>query len=145
MVVRIKQSEIIISYYEEKKKKKFDAFTNLSDFIMEQFSNWLNSYTKAFNKVYRRKGGLFIDYIKRSEVTKDGDLTSFIYYVHRNAVHHGLTKRIGDWKHDSYGMILDGRTSFLLSDFVIGWFGSRESFVSFHEQPVSLKNIQIDL
>ena len=73
---------------------------------MEQFSNWMNGYTKAFNKMYDRKGGLFIDYMKRTEAETDADITSFIFYIHKNAVHHGLSKKIGDWSFDSYQSIL---------------------------------------
>ncbi len=36
--------------------------------FMERFSNFLNSYTKSFNKANNRKGALFMDYLKRSVV-----------------------------------------------------------------------------
>ena len=144
LLVQIKNADNIIYYYEFKKNKKFVVGTDLADFVMEQFSNWLNGYTKAINKVYDRKGSLFIDYLKRSQVNKDGDLTSFIFYIHKNAVHHGLTKRMGNWPHDSYNLALNQSPSFLNSDFIINWFGSKESFVRFHEQPVGLKDIDFD-
>lgn len=143
LIVQVKAADTIIEFYKERKHKIAGALTDLPDFIMEQFSNWLNSYTKSFNKVYNRKGSLFIDYSKRSQVQKDGDLTSFIFYVHKNAVHHGLTKRIGDWQHDSCNIILTQKESFIRSDFIIDWFGSVESFRRFHDQPVGLKIIQI--
>ncbi len=97
LLIRIKDKKLIAPYFELKKKKKFKAIENsLPDFIMEQFSNWLNGYTKALNKMYNRRGGLFMDYLKRSVVEKDTDFTTFIFYIHKNAVHHGICKKIGE-------------------------------------------------
>jgi hypothetical protein len=70
--------------------------------FLERFSNLLNSYTKAINKVNKRKGALFIDYLKRSKINKDSDFTSYIWYVHKNEIHHQLAKVIGEWQYDSY-------------------------------------------
>lgn len=95
LVIRVRPELDLIKHFEAKKNKSFNSSEHiLSAFVMEQFSNWLNGYTKAFNKMFKRKGGLFMDYLKRSEATKDSSLTSFIFYVHKNAVHHGLTKQI---------------------------------------------------
>ncbi len=145
LLIRVKSDEIIITYFELKKKKRFNALTDsLSDFIMEQFSNWLNGYTKAFNKMYSRKGALFIDYLKRSCVKEDCDFTSFIFYIHKNAVHHNLSAKIGEWKHDGYNSIVSTKPSLLLRDEVIKWFGSVELFIKFHAQPVQIKLIDFE-
>ncbi|MCF3109969.1 hypothetical protein LL912_14400 [Niabella sp. CC-SYL272] len=47
-----------------KRKGSFSNGDRMPSFVMQQFSNWLNGYAKAFNKRYRRMGGLFMDYIK---------------------------------------------------------------------------------
>ncbi len=36
-------------------------------FLMKNFSNCLNAYSKAFNKVYNRKGALFLNTVKRKK------------------------------------------------------------------------------
>jgi len=145
LVVRVKSEAELLDLFLIKKKKPFNSNENfLPDFVMEQFSNWLNGYTKAFNKFHKRKGGLFMDYIKRSEATRDSSLTSFIFYVHKNAVHHGLTKEIGDWQFDSYNSIISTKPTELKRDEVIEWFGSRSQFIDFHKQPVDLKHEDID-
>ena len=142
LLIRIKNEEIITSYFELKKKRKFDSkLHSLPDFIMEQFSNWLNGYTKAFNKMYNRKGALFIDYLKRSSAEKDTDFTSFIFYVHKNTVHHGITQKIGEWKYDGYQALLSEKPTLLLRKEVIDWFGSKEQFVKFHDRPIVLKKM----
>lgn len=112
---------------------------------MEQFSNWLNGYTKAFNKMYNRKGSLFIDYLKRSAAETEPDINSFMFYIHGNSVHHGLTNKIGQWPYDSYPVILSEKSTALKRSEIIEWFGSREQFIKFHDQPVHIKKIFTDL
>ncbi|MEO5985129.1 MAG: transposase [Ferruginibacter sp.] len=141
LLVRIKPMETLQVYFKNKKSKTFNELVNdMPDFVMEQFSNWLNGYTKAFNKMYNRKGGLFVDYLKRSEALTDADISSFIFYIHKNAVHHGLTKQIGEWTYDSFQLILSEKPTSLLREGIIGWFGSKKSFIDFHQQPVEIKN-----
>lgn len=112
---------------------------NFPDFVMERFSNCLNSYTKSFNKENGRKGALFMDYMKRSLVRKETDFTNFVWYIHKNAVHHQLAKQIGDWPYDSYRSLLSKASTSLLRDEVISWFGGKEEFIKFHQQAIDLK------
>ena len=107
---------------------------DLSKFVLQQFSNFLNSYTKSFNKMHHRKGGLFMNRIRRAKVNKETDFSNFVFYIHKNAVHHGLTERIGQWKFDSYNAILSEKPTSLDRQFVIDWFGSKSLFVDFHKQ-----------
>ena len=141
LLVKIRDDSVIEAYYKLKKKKDFNPANQLiSDFIMEQFSNWLNGYAKAYNKMFNRKGALFIDYLKRSMAVEDNDITSFIFYIHKNAVHHHLTKKIGEWKFDGYRAIISNGNTELAQQEVIEWFGSVEQFIQFHNQPFDLKN-----
>jgi putative transposase len=140
LLIHIKPESSIIAAFELVKKKTFShSVHNLSDFVMERFSNFLNSYAKAFNKAYRRKGALFMDYLKRAGVKNDADMTAFIWYIHKNAVHHGLASRVGEWDHDSYLSILSQKPTKLLRKAVIDWFGNKEQFLKFHRQEVVVK------
>jgi putative transposase len=141
LLVRIKEEQTIIEYFAAKKNRNFDTTKdNLCDFIMERFSNWLNGYTKAFNKMYQRKGALFMDYIKRAIVKQDSDFSNFVFYVHKNAVHHGLTKEIGTWLYDGYTALLSEAHTDLLRVELLNWFGGKEAFIQFHKQPIMMKN-----
>jgi putative transposase len=143
LLARIKPEDEIIAHYRIKKKKDPPETDNvIPDFIMERFSNWLNGYAKAFNKMYDRKGALFIDYLKRRCVEDDADLSSIIFYIHKNAVHHGLKKKIGDWKYDGYQAMLCDQPTFLLRNEVLNWFGNKDLFTQFHNQPVVVKPIR---
>jgi REP element-mobilizing transposase RayT len=141
LVARIRDQEFIIEHFEAVKKTKYTIDHNLSDFIMERFSNFLNSYTKAFNKMHNRKGALFMDYLKRSIVNKDSDFTSYLWYIHKNAVHHQITKAIGKWPYDSYKSLLSEAPTSLLRKDVFDWFGGKEAFIDFHQQKIYPKDI----
>ena len=109
--------------------------------ISQQFGNLFNSYTKAFNKMYNRKGSLFIPNFKREEITSDNYFTNIIHYIHANPVHHGFVKNISDWPWSSYQWLSTGEPATLIdTTSVWNWFGSREEFIRFHQQPVRLKN-----
>lgn len=142
---KICDEEKIIRHFEEVKNTAFDLQQHsLPDFVMERFSNCLNSYTKAFNNLHNRKGALFKDYLKRSKCENDQDFTTYVWYVHKNAVHHQLTDKIGAWKFDSYQSILSDERTSLLRKEVIEWFGNKEAFINFHQQPVFPKIDIID-
>lgn len=142
LLVRIADDETVIKHFEIIKKKTFQPGQDLlSDFIMERFSNFLNSYSKAYNKMYQRQGALFMDYLKRSIVLTDSDLTSYTWYIHKNAVHHGITKKVGEWKYDSFAAMLSDAPTALLRNELLEWFGSKEAFIQFHQQTIYPKNI----
>ncbi len=146
LLARIKDRTTIIQHFEEVKKIDFIPDQhNLSDFIMERFSNFLNSYTKSFNKVYQRKGALFMDYMKRSCVKEDNDFTAYVWYIHKNPVHHLLSKTVGEWPYDSYASIVSEAPTSLLRDEVINWFGNKNEFIKFHQQTVHPKKLKVDL
>ncbi len=146
LVAKIENESTIIKSFEENKNKNFDLFTNsISDFVMERFSNFLNGYTKAYNKMYSRKGALFLDYLKRSKANGDSDFAAFIFYIHKNAVYHGYTQKIGNWKFDSYNSILSESKSSLLKEERINIFGTKEDFINFHKQGVFPKHDFIDV
>jgi putative transposase len=100
--------------------------------IMQELSNLLNSYAKAYNKTYQRKGALWIDYTKRFSIDSDSCLTSVINYIHQNLIKHGFVSSLADWKYSSYGSILSDRPTLLSRNDVIDWFGSTDEFKNFH-------------
>ncbi len=138
-LVRIKDEEKISAVFLNVKKKE-PELESLPEFIMERFGNLFNSYAKSFNKIYSRKGGLFMDTMKRVEIADDPQFGSAIFYIHKNPVHHHYCNSIEDWKWSSYHSLLSKSNSLLLRKEVIEWFGSPEKFIEFHKQPIDLKN-----
>jgi len=127
------------------KMKSNSVFTEeiVPDFLMERFSNFLNSYVKAFNMQHHRKGSLFKDFMRRVEVTDDIQLGASIFYIHKNPVHHGYCKHIEDWKWTSYHSILSDKITLIKRNEILNWFDGKEAFIKFHSQDIYLKNAAI--
>lgn len=100
-MIRMNGFEDVSQYYLLKKGKRLLA-NDTFKFLMQCFSNFLNSYTKAFNKVNNRKGALFIDYLRRVEIADDEQMGATAFYIHKNPVHHGCCKKMEEWKWSSY-------------------------------------------
>lgn len=100
--------------------------------VMQQLSNLLNAYTKAYNKKYERRGALWIDYTKRFEIESDSHLTAVINYIHQNPIKHGFTQNLNDWPHSSYHSHLSQKPTLLTRTEVLDWFGGMNEYVKFH-------------
>lgn len=100
--------------------------------VMQQLSNLLNAYAKAFNKKYERRGALWIDYTKRFKIDHDSYLTSVINYIHQNPVKHGFTKGPSDWIYSSYHSHTSDKHTLLARAEVLDWFGGKEEYLKFH-------------
>ena len=140
LIVEIKAEDVILALHKSKNKlnKEYDGWQH--DFVMQQFSNFLNSYTKSFNKINNRKGSLFMDYIRRVIIKDDSQLSSTIFYVHKNAVHHGYCKNIIDWRWTSYKTFLSKLPTKIKRQQVLEFFGDETEFIKFHSQPIYLKD-----
>ena len=134
--VKIKSEREILQLYESKKNKPMqqnDAII-MSEFIMEQFSNCFNSYTKSFNKVYNRQGKLFMDHLHRKLIDDASYYAKIIHYIHTNPTKHRTVKNITQWKYSSYNAYISNLQTKLPRKEVIDWFGNVEQFVLFHNQ-----------
>lgn len=74
----------------------------LSHLLSKQFANFFSSYSQSFNKVYKRRGSLFLKNFKRKVITSEKYLFNLILYIHLNPVKHGFTKKPEDWDWSSY-------------------------------------------
>lgn len=110
--------------------KKFK--NDIHRLVMQQLSNLLNSYAKAYNKLYNRKGALWIDFTKRFPIESDSYLTSVINYIHQNPIKHGFASELNDWEFTSYRTIMTSKPTLLKRDAIIEWFGDRQKFLAFH-------------
>ncbi|HET9825503.1 MAG TPA: transposase [Chitinophagaceae bacterium] len=135
--IKIKPFERCAVHFEKIKKTSFNLSThNMPDFLMERFSNLCNSYTKAYNKVYDRKGALFIDYMKRSEICGQHHFCNLINYIHFNAVHHGFCKKLRDWKWSSLDAFLTSKKTRIRIKETLRIFRGLEVFQLAHSKMV---------
>jgi len=114
-----------------------------SNVISRQFSHLFNGYTQAFNKLYTRKGSLFIPNFKRKLIDSDNYFGILIAYIHNNPVHHGFTGKPGEWPHSSWHAYLQKKVTKIKREEGIGWFGGKDEFLRVHREIVIEKAISL--
>lgn len=109
------------------KFKKLDTLEGKSNFLSKQFANFFSSYTQSFNKVYGRRGSLFLKNFKRKEIVDENYLLNLILYIHLNPVKHGFTNKVLDWKWHSYASF-----PFVYEEEFRMLFGDKENYENIH-------------
>jgi REP element-mobilizing transposase RayT len=132
------ESYRILESNKEFPKVKPETELDFEKFVMQQFSNFFNCYTKSFNKKHNRKGALFIDYLRRTLISDEEYLRNMVLYIHQNPIHHKMCNKLEDWKYSSYNSILSEKLTLLEREEVINWFGDLENFIFMH----TVKNIE---
>ena len=132
-IVHIRNNASIEKHFNFLKPKlKYDP-SKSSTFIMKCFSNMLNSYAKSFNKLYQRRGSVFIDYIRRLEIITKEDLCNSIVQIHKNSLNLGQCRRIQQWRWSSFRSILYNIPSLVSTKKVLRIFGGRQKFLMHHK------------
>jgi len=109
------------------KFKKLDTLETKSNFLSKQFANFFSSYTQSFNKVYGRRGSLFLKNFKRKEIVDENYLLNLILYIHLNPIKHGFTNKVLDWKWHSYASF-----PFVYEEEFRMLFGDKENYENIH-------------
>lgn len=110
------------------KKMKKPTYWHVSNAL----SSFLQSYTRAMNKMYERTGHLFESPFRRIAVTDETYFSRLISYIHHNPEKHGLIEDFRLYPYSSYQAHLSDRPSRLKREEVLRWFGGREGYVNFH-------------
>ena len=131
-LVEIRNIDVLEKHFNFLKPElQFDK-TNTSEFIMKCFSNMLNSYAKSFNKVYQRKGSVFIDYIKRQEIVLEEDLCNSIVQIHKSPLYCGHCRKMEQWKWSSFRNYHFGCPYIVSTKKVFELFGGKRNFLARH-------------
>ncbi|MEX0813369.1 MAG: hypothetical protein WD048_14210 [Chitinophagales bacterium] len=123
--------------------KNLQGFKNLEGLVSQQFSNFFNAYTKAFNNQQNRKGSLFMHTFKRNPIITDQYFCKAIHYTHYNPVEAGLCKTPDEWKFSSYNAIISNKDSLIKKEEVLDSFGGLENFIHCHTEPPNLTGIDL--
>jgi putative transposase len=114
-------------------------------YLMKQFGNFLNSYAKAFNKKYNRKGALFLNAVKRKKISEEKYLLKVLHYIHNNPINHGFVNRIDNWKFSSYHSYLNPEKESALSrNEIMKYFDSLQVFKNYHRSNVEYDILNIE-
>jgi len=109
-----------------------DELENPEKTVSERFRRFGISYSQSINKQQGRRGSLFMRPFKRKRVNSNEQLTTLIYYIHYNAVHHGIVKDLANYQWSSYLSIVSNKKTQLEREKVLDWFGAMEQFISSH-------------
>jgi uncharacterized membrane protein len=107
---------------------------------MQQFSNFFNGYTKAYNNQYQRRGALFVDYLRRKRVEDNSYFTQLVHYIHYNPVHHQFCQNVTDWPYSSYRAVLSQKESKTEKETVLTWFGGATAYRVFHQTAAAINS-----
>lgn len=121
---------------ESKLSKGLELYEDLSSYsklTSRSFTNLFSSYSQAFNKVYNRKGSLFMPNFKRREILTEVSLLRVIAYIHRNPVHHDIVSNLADWEYSSYNSICKKNNTNFNVDYILNLFGGISEFTDFHK------------
>jgi putative transposase len=104
--------------------------TNISagNFIQSIF----NSYSKAFNKRYKRSGTLFEGPFQAKHINKQDYLIHLCRYIHRNPVDAGLVKSPAEWPFFDYCNWIGAKEGTSIDkDFIENIFYSAKEYETF--------------
>jgi len=140
LMVRVKSEEKVLEFVRQKKKNSttplqgLKTFEGIEKIISRQFSHLFNSYTQAYNKMYGRRGSLFIPNFNRKLIDSDNYFVRLIAYIHNNPVHHGFVKSPNDWAFSSWHSFLLNKASQVNTQEAMNWFGTKKNFETIHRE-----------
>ena len=143
-LLKTKPKEVFLTFPKFETLEKFstkEEHYQLGKFISRQLGNLFSSYTQSFNKMYDRKGSLFIKNCKHKELKNEKYFNNIVHYIHANPVLHGFVKNIEDWKWSSYQSIISLKKSHLQRETVITWFGDAKQYLTFHQKEIDRRLI----
>ncbi len=129
LLIQIRDVDTINNYFFHlHPTKSVEGNIGFSDFLIQQFKNFLNSYTKSFNRLYQRKGKLFLQSTKNRPIKNRSYFFNAINYIHQNPVQHGLANYPDEWKHSSYHSYLSTKPTKIQKTQVLKEFINIEAF-----------------
>jgi REP element-mobilizing transposase RayT len=136
LMLRFKKQQELCELIRKKKKdptlQGFGTLGGWSKFISQQFSNMLNGYTQSYNRMYGRKGSLFIPNFRRKEINSEDYFGRLVVYIHNNPVYHGFVEEPGDWLYSSWHSYKKNCKTHINTAEVLQWFGGFNRFSELH-------------
>jgi putative transposase len=133
-MIKIRSENEIVEFFKLKNlSMNLKKQQNIGLVVSQQFSNLFNAYCKSYNKMYNRKGSLFIPRFRRKHVDDENYFTQLIAYIHLNPVKHEFCKHVLDWKYSSIHAYYLNKKTKLNREYLYKWFGNKEELINFHE------------
>ncbi|MCE3227947.1 MAG: hypothetical protein K0S32_2498 [Bacteroidetes bacterium] len=123
LLIRMKPENELNVFFGSRTKK-----IDLRILMSQHFSNFFNGYTKAFNKMHKRKGSLFMHPYKRIKVSDNSYLLKLVHYINFNPIESGLCTDPLMWKYSSYIDLVGEKETFIKREELITWFDDLNNF-----------------
>jgi len=135
-LIKTKQEKDITRNLNFSFDQPFGKFKTFQKVLSKQFANLFSSYAQAYNKMYDRRGSLFMPNFKRKEINNKKYLRSVINYIHNNPIHHGFREHPAQWPYSSYESFLSIKNTKLMRSEVLDWLSGREAYIKYHQSLV---------
>ncbi len=135
IALKIKAEPELLAYFSSR-NISLQNTEGISERVLQEFSNFFNSYTKAFNKMYKRRGRLFTASLRRKLIDNDIYFRRVIHYIHFNPVHHGFVDDPRDWKYSSFEVYFSTKPTSVNRQQVISLFNGIDGFNEYHKQKI---------
>lgn len=147
--LKIKDEQTLYDFFIQTKKipanlELVSVIDDLPKYVSKQFGNFFNAYAEAFNKIFKRRGKLFMEDFSRKLIEDDIYYRNVIHYIHFNPVHHGFVKDLRDWKYSSFESYFSENSSNLKREEVIEWFDDLDKFYEYHKKAID-ESLTIEL
>ena len=139
LLVRVKNALVLELNLRDLNLRDFQDLEGLGlerieKYIIQQFSNLFNAYTKAFNKKYQRTGSLFKHSFKRKLIEDEKYLKQMIIYIHNNPVKHHFCNHPAIYPWSSYQNFLSSKSTELHQEIILNWFDNKSNFIASHNE-----------
>ncbi|MEN0048239.1 MAG: hypothetical protein AAF806_14350 [Bacteroidota bacterium] len=141
-VVRIEEElDIAIAKIGTKSAIRFqEGKASYSEVILQQFSNFFNSYASANNVRRDRPGALLQKRFKRILLKNEDEILWMLHYIHQNPLHHHLVEDYLSWRYNSYKAYLSKSPTLVEREEALQLFDPNDNasalkdFITFHEE-----------
>lgn len=113
---------------------------NMDEILSNRFGSMFKGYATTHNHRHRRSGNFFHRPFCRKRIDDEFYFKQVIYYIHANAIRHGVEDRILDYAWTSYHQLIQNDDSLLSLNRLFERFGGKEKLLKFHAR----KQILID-
>jgi REP element-mobilizing transposase RayT len=132
LLIKIKPADQLIRIQKDERNRKSKVIMNMNTIVQKQFAGLHNSYAKAFNKRYNRRGSLFQVKPKSKPVLSMNVLLITLRYIHRNPLKHNFVDNLSKWPYSSFADYQQmNKLSLIKGDLILSQFESIEDFIAF--------------
>lgn len=112
-----------------------DHYPNTKPFNpSNQLRHLFNSHTRYVNTKIDRSGTLVEGTFKRKRIQDQQHLNHLVCYIHRNPIHHKITRKYSVYPYSSYNGYFSNHSSYLNRIPILEDFGGKLNFIDAHEE-----------